>query len=270
MGGKEAFYPVSKLMSYVSFVVAVLFVLREIIEYVNFNFVIFYIVPLAILGYVAYIHTFAKDSMLHSTKSAVLRATLVWFALGFYLPFLQLVLSIYPAPTDAYLFTHPELPTDWLMYKGIFATLILFVGLYISRQLQREQVIKRPSFLLVIFGYSTLVLAGNYIISAIANDLQVSMAHGGPRAVATTIWWVSVAIYMLYIGIKKGTTYHSEKLLGLLLLAIAVGKIILYDIATMGMQNKIIVLMLIGGMMLLFSYVIRSKNLVSQTQEAAE
>jgi hypothetical protein len=121
----------------------------------------------------------------------------------------------------------------------------------------------------VIFGFATLLLIGNYIISAIANDLQVSLEHGGPRAIATTIWWAAIAIYMLLVGVMRGKKYHAEKLLGLLLLAITVGKVILYDIATMGMQNKIIVLMIVGGGMLLFSYFVRSKNLL-KAEEAEE
>ena len=156
------------------------------------------------------------------------------------------------------------------MVKGIFATAILLIGLWISRKLQLEQVIRRPSFLLVIFGFSTLLITGNYIISGIANDLGVSLESGGPRAIATTLWWVAIAILMLYKGVKKGKTYHSEKLLGLMLLGITIAKVILYDMKAMEMQNKIIVLMLVGGAMLLFSYVVRSKNLLggdeTQTQ----
>jgi hypothetical protein len=270
IGGREEFYPAAKIYSFASGVTAFFFLLREFIEYININFVGFYLVPLAILVYVALLHRFAPNDMDHDAKSTLLRATLGWFALGFFGVFVHLFVSIYPAPTDLYLFTNTELSLDMNLVKGVFATLILFVGLYISRKLQLEQVIKRPSFLLVIFGFTTLLLTGNYIISAIANDLQVSMEHGGPRAIATTIWWALVAIYMLIVGIKFGKKYHSEKLLGLVLLALTVGKVILYDIATMSMQNKIIVLMVVGGGMLLFSYFIRSKNLLGTEEEVQE
>jgi len=66
----------------------------------------------------------------------------------------------------------------------------------------------------VIFGFSTLLLIGNYIISAVANDLGISLEHGGPRTIATTLWWAAIAIYMLYVGLRLGKKYHSEKLLG--------------------------------------------------------
>jgi hypothetical protein len=209
----------------------------------------------------------APQNMSHDNKSTLLQLTMAWFALGFASIFFQLAVSVYPAPTDTFIFTNTHLPTDWVLIKGIFATIILFLGLSISRTLQLEQVIKRPSFILVIFGFSTLLLTGNYIISAVMNDLQVDLTAGGPRAIATTLWWASIAIYMLYVGLHYGLKYRSEKLLGLLLLGITLIKVILYDIGTMEMQNKIIVLMFVGGVMLLFSYRVRAKNLLGNTPQ---
>ena len=75
----------------------------------------------------------------------------MWFAFGFVTTFLSLVGSVYPAPPDIFILTHANNPTDWVLMKGIFATLILFLGLSISRKLQTKQEGKRPSFLLVIF-----------------------------------------------------------------------------------------------------------------------
>jgi hypothetical protein len=265
-GKREEFLPLAQMYSVLSFVVAITFVLKEILEYLDIDFIFIYFIPFSVLAYIAYIQAFANESIAHQTKSVILQLTMAWFTLGFMPVFLQLVLSIYPAPTNVFLLTHVDKPTDWIFWKGISATLIYFIGLSISRKLQKEQVIKRPSFILVIFGFSTLVLIGNYIISALANDFQVSLEHGGPRAIATTIWWAAVAIYMLLVGIMRGKKYHAEKLLGLLLLGITVGKVILYDIATMDMQNKIIVLMIVGGAILLFSYFVRSKNLLKNEE----
>ncbi len=261
-GSKPEFVSPALAYSVVSGVVAFMFVLAEFIDYLDISFLLFYLAPLLLLCYMAYVHIATPDQMSHTAKSRMLRLVLFWFAFGFSAVFFILISSIYPAPTNTYLFTHTDLPTDWIMIKSVFATAILFVGLWISRKLQLEQVVKRPSFLLVIFGFSTLLLTGNYIISAVANDLSVSLEHGGPRAIATTFWWAAIAIGMLYKGIKLGKKYHAEKLLGLLLLGITLVKIILYDISTMEMQNKIIVLMVVGAAILLFSYTIRSKNLL--------
>jgi hypothetical protein len=51
-----------------------------------------------------------------------------------------------------------------IIINSLFALTILFAGLHLSRSLQLERKEKRPSFLLVIFGYSTLVLFVNYLI----------------------------------------------------------------------------------------------------------
>ncbi|MBP9759834.1 MAG: DUF2339 domain-containing protein [Candidatus Pacebacteria bacterium] len=259
MGGRSEFLPFARVYSFLSAVVALMFVLAEFLEYIDLNFLLFYVAPLLLLGYIVYF----SGEMSHDAKSRLMRGVLVWFALGFVSVFFYLIGSIYPAPTDTFIFTHTDRATDWILVKGIFATIILFTGLLLSRRLQKEQVIKRPSFILVIFGFATLLLTGNYIISAMANDLQVSMAHGGPRAIATTIWWVAIAIYMLFVGLRFGKKYYAEKLLGLILLLISVGKVVLYDMITMEMQNKIIILMIIGGAMLLFSYFVKSKDLLT-------
>ncbi len=265
-GSKVEFVPIAAAYSFLASMVALMFVISEFIEYVDLSFLLFYFVPLLFLCYMAYVYKVSPDELSHDSKSRMLQVTLVWFAFGFISVFFTLAVNIYPAPTDVFLFTSTDAPTNWIMIKGVFATLILFVGLYLSRKLQLEQVIKRPSFILVVFGFTTLLLTGNYFISAIANDLGISQESGGPRAIAVTLWWAAIAIYMLYQGVKHGKKYHAEKLLGLTLLGITLAKVILYDIATMGMQNKIIVLMMVGGAMLLFSYRIRAKNLLTTTE----
>lgn len=242
--------------------IAAIFVLKEIVDYIDLSFFLFYLVPLVIL-----LITIFNKKREHASESTLMRVTMFWFAFGFVNVFLSLIGDIYPAPTDTFIMTHTDLPTDWILIKGLIGTLILFLGLFISRRLQAEQTEKRPSFLLVIFGYSSLLLIGNYVIYAIMNDLNASMAHGGPRAIATTIWWVLIAVYMLIIGIKNGMRYHSEKLLGLILLSLTVIKILVYDLSTMAMQNKIVILMIVGGMLMLFSYLVHTKGWLREEGE---
>ncbi|MBP9780262.1 DUF2339 domain-containing protein, partial [Candidatus Gracilibacteria bacterium] len=245
----------AKFYSFTAFLIAVIFLFRDFLKYVDLGFLLFFVVPLSILGYSRF-----SDKQSREVESGILRATMVWFGFGFVTTFLALVGSVYPAPGDTFIFTHANNPTDWILIKGVFATIILFLGLSISRKLQSKQVEKRPSFLLVIFGYATLLLTVNYIILAIMNDIEIPMGQGGPRAIATTLWWIAIALYMLIVGIRKGARYHSEKLLGLLLLALTVGKILLYDLETMAMQNKIIVLMVVGGALMMFSYGVHTKG----------
>lgn len=243
-------------------ILALMFILSDLIDYIDLSFLLFYLVPLIVLV----ISIFMNEEN-HDSESGLLRLVMIWFAIGFIGTFLSLVSSIYPAPTNTFIFTHTNLPTDWILVKGIFATIILFVGLFISRKLQAEQTERRPSFLLVIFGYATLLLTGNYIIYAIMNDFSVSMSHGGPRAIATTIWWTLIALYMLIIGIKNGTHYHAEKLLGLILLALTVGKILLYDLSTMAMQNKIVILMIVGLALIVFSYGVHTRGWLREEKQ---
>ena len=251
----EDMLDVATKYSIVATILAAMFILKDLVDYIDLSFLLFYLVPLITL-----IVSIFTNKGNHDSESSLLRLIMSWFAFGFFGTFILLVASIYPAPADTHILHRANMPTDWILIKGIFATLILFIGLYVSRRLQAQQIEKRPSFLLVIFGYTTLLLTGNYIIYAFINDLGVSLVHGGPRAISTTFWWTLIALYMLVIGIKNGERYHAEKLLGLILLGLTIGKILLYDLATMAMQNKIIILMVVGAFLMIFSYGVHSRG----------
>lgn len=112
-----------------------------------------------------------------------------------------------------YFFTDGAIFGNWDFIKGVFAVVTYFLALSISRDIQRKEKTDRPSFLLVIIGYTTLLLLVNYAIITICNDLGIAMSSGGPRAIGTTIWWITLSITMLMIGIHYGRGYRSEKLL---------------------------------------------------------
>lgn len=100
----------------------------------------------------------------------------------------------------------------------------------------------------------------NFMIITFCNDIGIALTTGGARAILTTIWWIVLSISMLMIGIHHGSEYRSEKLLGLLLLLLTIGKIAIYDLATMEMNKKIIVLMVVGGLIMMFSYFLQVKG----------
>lgn len=108
-------------------------------------------------------------------------------------------------------------------------------------------------------GYTTVLLLVNFAIITFCNDIGVPFETGGPRAIATTVWWIVLSIGMLMIGIHHGQGYRSEKLLGLLLLLLTIAKIAVYDLASMSMDKKIIVLMVVGGLIMMFSYFLQVK-----------
>lgn len=68
-------------------------------------------------------------------------------------------------------FRDGEIFGNWDFIKGIFAVATYFMALSISRDIQRAENTDRPSFLLVIVGYTTLLLLVNYTIITICNDL---------------------------------------------------------------------------------------------------
>jgi len=56
------------------------------------------------------------------------------------------------------------------------------MALSISRDIQKIENVDRPSFLLVIIGYTSLLLLVTFSIITICNDLGVENEVGGPRA----------------------------------------------------------------------------------------
>lgn len=108
-------------------------------------------------------------------------------------------------------------------------------------------------------GYTTALLLVNFAIITFCNDIGVPFETGGPRAIATTIWWIVLSLAMIMLGIHRGQVYRSEKLLGLLLLLLTIAKIAVYDLASMDMDKKIIVLMVVGGLIMMFSYFLQVK-----------
>lgn len=93
-----------------------------------------------------------------------------------------------------------------------------------------------------------LITSFNYIdISAI--DQKVF----GFRALTTTLWWVSLASYLIYRGTKV-LNYKPEKILGLVLLGITILKIVFYDLTHVNTNLKVFILIIVGGIMLGISY----------------
>jgi uncharacterized membrane protein len=149
---------------------------------------------------------------------------------------------------------------EWHSIKAIIVITGLFIGLDASRKMQLKNQESRPSFLLVILGYAILLLFLNYTANALINDFGIDGSSGGPRAVVTTIIWLSIAIWMLMTGIRKKELYKAEKFLGLLLLAITITKVLFYDLETMSTDKKIIVMMIVGGGLMMFSYYVQHKG----------
>ncbi len=231
----------------------------NLIETVSFTLV-FMTLPAFVLSIYALL---ARDN---PQRGTIMRGAMILLFVGFIGDFLFYVERLVPHAADADKLTgYASAIWTGRFAETLLALAAMFISLRVSREIQATTKEYRPSFLLVIFAYSTLVLAVNYFIVLAFNQVGVSTAEvGGPRAVATTLWWITVACTMLVIGVQKGYLYRSEKLLGLLFLAITIAKVLFYDLATMGTDKKIMVLMVVGGLLLAVSYFFHTKNLLAR------
>lgn len=206
---------------------------------------------------------FSKDYPLQK-RIWFLEMGMVLLAFGFMGKFFFLITTLIPEMA-----IHISFSTSLgLIVNSLFALVIMYIALGLSRRIQAEKKEKRPSFLLVIFWYSTLLLLVNAILFMTINYFGASTdGLGWPRAIVTTLWWMLLAGVMMAIWLKGWPVYKSEKLLGLLLATVTVGKIVFYDMATMDTQKKIIVLMIVWGFMMMLSYFFHTqdwfKNLTS-------
>jgi len=243
-----------KTYSIFAVAIAGLFVLVDFLKYLDFQFIIYYIPVLASLLYIL------KKNVSNKIKSNILCFSIGWFIIGYFGLFFSLLGDLYPSPLDTYIFTNWWLFADWIVIKWILATFIFFLGLKISRELEDESMEKRPWFILVILLYSSLLLIISYIIFAIMNDLWMTEKLDWVRAIISSIWWIVLSIHMLLIWIRKWKRFYSEKLLWLLLLFLTVIKIIFYDMETTSTENKIIVLIITGWILMMFSYLVQKND----------
>jgi hypothetical protein len=240
--------------SAVAALLAILIIALKILRDIDFSFAIF-ILPGFIMVLVAYIQ-WAKNP----TRGTLMRVGTIWLSVGFFWSFLYFLSNFIPhVADDEHFWIDGGIFANWHFIKGVFAIATYFLALSVSRDIQRTEKVDRPSFLLVIMGYTTVLLLVNFAIITFCNDIGVAFETWGPRAIATTIWWIILSISMLMIGIHYGHGYRAEKLLGLLLLLLTIAKIGIYDLSSMSMDKKIIVLMVVGGLIMMFSYFLQMK-----------
>lgn len=219
---------------------------------IDMTLVLFYILP---IGLLSYIHL--NSTLKIETKTIILRVTLVWFVLWFLGTFFTLLGNLYPSPNYTSLFTFFENP---MMYYGLLWSIISYLWIYLSHKLDESEVYYHPTFLAAILFYSTIALFGAQIIIALWNDLGFWERSWGLRAVFITIYWIALGIFAIFEWVKKWIDYDSEKKIWIVLIFITLAKIIFYDMTTMEMDNKIIVLIIIWWMLLTLSYFIQKNG----------
>lgn len=239
-------------------------ILSYFVKYVNFEFLLFYIIPLIVLLFIKY------NNYDIQTKTNILRVTLVWFVIWYFQTFFSMIWHLNPAPLNVYIFTHGWFFENWLLINWFFASIIWYISLQLSHKLDEEDSEYHPTFLVVIWFYITILLFWSHIIFAVLNDMWVPWERWWLRALWATFYWIILSIILIVIGVKKWIDYDIEKKLWLFLVFITLIKIVFYDLANMSMNNKIIVLMIVGWLLLMLSYFIhknwwlKSQNMVSK------
>ncbi len=261
-GTKSSFRVLTLPYSLIASILTLVILVGKLLSSFDFMFVIF-LIPACIAIVYAYFCDLEAQR-----KSFILRFGLVWWAFAAILPFLYLISNLAPGVADGETFLKAwGIFANQDFIKAFIYMIMLFLGLGISRYLQKKTWSDRPSFILVIFAYSFLLLIVNFCIITLCNDLGVEFTTWGPRAIGTTIWWIVLALFMLMTGIRYGRIYRSEKLLWLILLALTIGKIGLYDMAAMDTDKKIIVFMVVGWALMMFSYFLQAKWYLRESSE---
>lgn len=189
--------------------------------------------------------------------------------IGGFSGFMFLISMFIPHEADSYrLFGSNSIIANVDVLKAFLA----IVGLYFANKTfsrnhenKNENKMENNFFIITIF-YAGILLFVNLVLIVICNDLGIAQTTGGIRAIATTIWWIALAIFLIYSGIHSSHR-NTEKLLGFILLVITIAKIAFYDLSSMAMDKKIIVLMLAGGAMLIFSYILQKKGYLNTKNE---
>lgn len=96
----------------------------------------------------------------------------LWLSIGYFMTFIYLIANFAPHVADKeHFWKEGGIFTNWYFIKGIFAVVTYSIALSVSRQIQKEQKTDRPSFLLVILVYTSLLLLVNFLIITFCNDL---------------------------------------------------------------------------------------------------
>ena len=110
------------------------------------------------------------------------------------------------------------------------------------------------TFMLYLCIWSTLT----HEILAFLNNLNIT--GQGTRCFATTLWWVCLGSFMIYIGVKNSTLVN-QKNIGFGLLSLTIFKLLFVDLRIYQNINfKIIIFICVGLFMLFISYIANKRS----------
>lgn len=216
---------------------------------------LFLILPWAIFVITSYRNKNLK------TKKKQVTIWIILVSIGFFTTFFYLLrasLDFYHT-NGQYFLRKGGIFHDIYFLKSIVTVIIYFLAMYTIRMIKKVEKNTKSSFTIVAISYVSLLFFVNYIIILILNDLEIDALMRGARTILITFWWIALSISMIMMGIFRWQEYREEKFIGLLLLFLTITKIGFYDLSAMDMNKKIIVLMMVGGIMMMFSYFLHTK-----------
>lgn len=199
---------------------------------------IFCTIP-AIIG-LTYQYLQRESISLETLRTSMILGTVV-LIIGYFTTFFTLIDRIYPFPRDIFFFNE-------IGFKALLSVIGFFVALAIKRYIEQKNPDHKPAFPIIMLAYSGVLLLVNHQFLALFNTLNISydgVMHG-VRAVMTTLWWMLVAGWMVFVGVKHGKSHQPEKILGMFLLGFTLLKIMFYDLSSTSTNMKIVVLMMVG------------------------
>lgn len=190
-------------------------------------------------------------------KLMVIKISLVLAAVGFFTTFMVIIDRFNPFPADVKFFTTAE------SLVGLSTVVIL---LLLSQNLKKITRLDPASvalnfdaiwqFMLTFMLYLSIWSTFTHEIMALFNTMKLD--GEGIRNFATTIWWVCLGAYMIFIGVKNSDLVNHKNI-GFGLLSLTIFKILFIDLYYLNTNFKIFVFMLVGLLMLYISYVANKK-----------
>jgi hypothetical protein len=207
--------------------------------------------PAAITAYASY----SVEST--ANKITLIKLSLLLSVAGFCSSLLIVIGRFYPFPSDVQLFATPE------SFMGAATLAVIFIlKLNIKRLSRAAPGQTNPAFgpvwtfFMVFSLYTTLWAAITHEIMALFNSLDIDIESKnmrGIRAFATTIWWVSLAGWMIFLGVKNNAN-NNQKNIGFGLFALTIFKILFVDLYSINTNLKVFVFMMVGIVMLTISF----------------
>ncbi|HWP00437.1 MAG TPA: DUF2339 domain-containing protein [Methylococcus sp.] len=213
---------------------------------------LFLTIPAAITAYASY----TADS--GATRIMLIKLSLSLAVAGFFSSLLTIIGRFYPFPANVYPLVTPE------SFMGA-VTLVLI--LFLRRNLQELSKVNEEEtnqafdsvwrFLMVFSFYTVLWATLTHEIMALFNSLDVDLESEkirGIRGFATTIWWIALAGWMIFLGVRDNAM-ENQKNIGFGLLALTIFKILFIDLYYINTNLKVFVFLAVGGLMLTISFI---------------